>query len=59
MSQRKNMVIQVCIFIGLLRNFIENGFNKLKYKKSEKLEYMAKYVYIYIYDEWSRKGWVM
>jgi len=47
MFQRKNMVIQVCIFIGLLRNFIENGFNKLKYKKSEKLEYMAKYIYIY------------
>jgi len=41
------MVIQVYIVIGLLRNFIENGFNKLKYKKSEKLEYMAKYIYIY------------
>lgn len=46
------MVISVCIFIGLLRNFIENRFNKLKSKKSEKLEYMAKYMrqstYIYI-----------
>lgn len=50
------MVIQVCIFIGLLRNFIENGFNKLKYKKSEKLEYMAKYIYIYMMNSPEKGG---